>query len=64
MNDPLWSAIQAHLEKDLERLRAKNDGPLSELETAALRGRIAAVKDLLALPARLAAEAEQHDPDY
>lgn len=48
----------------IERLRNQNDNPkLTEPQTAAIRGRIAAMKDLLALPDTLKARAQQADPD-
>lgn len=46
---PLWLALQDHLNTRLAELRAQNDGELSPDKTAALRGRIAEVKALLAL---------------
>lgn len=60
---PTWKSVDRHLRGQLERLREQNDNPkLAEHETAALRGRIAAIKDLLSLPAKLAAEAEVGAP--
>lgn len=46
---PLWVRISAHLQTRLLQLRGKNDGALSEMETAALRGQIACLKSLMAL---------------
>ena len=43
----LWKKITAHFEERLQVLRKKNDGALSEIETARLRGHIAATKELL-----------------
>ena len=45
----LWIKLASHYKSRLETLRAKNDGHLSELETARLRGEIKAVKHFLAL---------------
>lgn len=46
---PLWAALEGHLKARLATLRAKNDAPMSEAETAVLRGRIAEVKAFLSL---------------
>jgi len=63
MSDPTWQYIQKYLGDELVRLRNKNDNPnLNEIETAGIRARIAAVKDLLQLPEKLAAEAELSEP--
>lgn len=45
----LWLKLKKHLEERLDVLRAKNDGDLDTTETARLRGRIAALKELIAL---------------
>lgn len=37
---PLWQRLKAHFESQLATLRARNDGALSEIETAAVRGHI------------------------
>ena len=47
--NPLWLRLKPYLEERLVMLRTKNDGDLSEIETANIRGRIAEVKSLLAL---------------
>ena len=47
--NPLWISIEKHYAARLEELRSKNDAPLTELETASLRGRIAEVKAFLSL---------------
>lgn len=49
LHSPLWMKIEAKLKERLSILRARNDGDLNEIETARLRGRIDAVKELLAL---------------
>jgi hypothetical protein len=46
---PLWVRLRAHLESRLALLRAKNDGALTEYETATLRGQIKCLKGLIAL---------------
>lgn len=46
-----WAKTQETLEFTLERLRKKNDSAaLGAVETAEVRGRIAAVKEILAWP--------------
>lgn len=63
-NGRTWQYIEAHLKVRLEKLREKNDSSkLDAIETAALRGEIAAVKDLLALPETVA-QVERDDPGY
>jgi hypothetical protein len=45
-----WQAIKAHLERDLQRLRERNDSEsLTAEQTSALRGQIAHCKAMLAL---------------
>lgn len=45
-----WKKLAKYLEGELATLRAKNDAAgLNEVSTARLRGRIAAVKDLISL---------------
>lgn len=46
---PLWLRLKAHLHERLAKARTRNDGALAPDETARLRGRIACLKDLLAL---------------
>jgi hypothetical protein len=55
-----WRKLEAHLIERLSTLRAQNDGELDPLQTARLRGRIAATKELLALgkPGLTTAEAD------
>jgi len=61
-HDPTWVAIKRHLDEELQKLRVKNDTQMPESETVALRARIAAVKDLLLLPTKLAATAAHTEP--
>jgi hypothetical protein len=44
-----WIKLSAHLEARLTTLRARNDGALTPDETVHLRGRIAQIKEILAL---------------
>lgn len=47
---PLWTRLKAHLETQLQSIRARNDSAkLTEADTAALRGQISALKALIAL---------------
>ena len=46
---PFWMRLVAHLGEELRQLRGRNDGPLTEIETATLRGRIQCLKSLIAL---------------
>lgn len=46
----LWSRLEATLKERLEQLRDENDEPHSPDETALLRGRIAEIRYILALP--------------
>lgn len=48
-SSPTWTALRAHLEARLAKLRADNDRSLADTQTENLRGRIAEIKDLLAL---------------
>lgn len=45
---PTWGKLRRHIEERMQQLRAENDGPLDAALTAALRGRIAELKLLLA----------------
>ena len=45
----LWLKLQAHLTAQLVTLRQKSDGALSHEDTTRLRGRIAQLKEILAL---------------
>jgi hypothetical protein len=59
-----WTDIEAHLRDRLSKCREKNDnGKLDYVQTAMLRGEIAAIKDLLALPNRVA-RVVRDDPGY
>jgi hypothetical protein len=59
-----WQEIQAYLNQRLAKCREKNDsGKLDATATALLRGEIAALKDLLALPHQVA-RVERDDPGY
>ena len=44
----LWKKVEALANEKIDVLRKRNDGDLDETETARLRGRIAAWKELLA----------------
>lgn len=46
---PLWHKLHAHMAGQIEVLRMMNDADRNEVETARLRGRIAAYKELMAL---------------
>ena len=59
-----WLTVKLHLQERLARCREKNDrSDLNAFETAALRGEIAAIKDLLDLP-KLLAPVVIDDPGY
>ena len=45
----VWLKLQAHVNERIDTLRSQNDGELSEVVTAKLRGRIAELKQILAL---------------
>lgn len=46
----VWIKLHAHLRSQLQAMRERNDGAqLDAIETARLRGRIAQVKEILAL---------------
>lgn len=46
---PVWLRIEEALLAELDVLRRQNDAPVDEIQTARLRGRIAELKDLLAI---------------
>ena len=58
----LWKKLSAYLEDRIQTYRLKNDGDMSELDTARLRGKIAACKEFLAVgePAPGVVTDEQH----
>lgn len=45
----VWLKLKKHLEERLESLRRKNDSDATETKTSKVRGRIAEVKELLAM---------------
>jgi hypothetical protein len=49
---PTWQRVSDHLETLLAMARQQNDKNLNAEETANLRGRISALKELLNLPKR------------
>lgn len=48
IHSALWLRIEAYLQAQIQRYRAKNDQNLAPEETAQLRGRIAELKRILA----------------
>ena len=46
---PTWAKIRAHFTERLQDHRIKNDGQLSDSDTAKLRGRIAEAQYVLSL---------------
>lgn len=46
---PLWTRLRRHLEYMRDRERERNDRPMSESETANVRGRIKMLKELIRL---------------
>jgi hypothetical protein len=46
---PIWMKIEEELNRRIDVLRRMNDGAFDEIQTARLRGRIAELKDLLAM---------------
>lgn len=57
----VWLKLKEHIEERLIQLRMQNDGDLSDIETARLRGRVAMCKELLALEHSEPAEVEQDE---
>jgi hypothetical protein len=45
----LWAKLMEQWESQLDAMRQQNDSDLTELQTAHLRGRIAAIKTCIAL---------------
>lgn len=56
-----WERMRAVLEARLQTLRIENDDRLDEVKTASIRGRIAELKELLALDQRGQAPATRGD---
>jgi hypothetical protein len=56
---PTWMWLEAHLHARVLAMREQNDAPLTDAETAALRGRIAFAKELIALPMQQRMEADE-----
>lgn len=48
-HSPLWLRLKAHWMQQLENARLRNDGPLDAAATAALRGEIRCLKQLITL---------------
>lgn len=48
-HNPLWLRLRSHLTEELDAARGRNDRPLSETETAAIRGEIRTLKRIVAL---------------
>lgn len=48
-NDPLWLKLRAYMERCIADHRQDNDNPHDAAKTAELRGRIGALKGLIAL---------------
>lgn len=66
-NSGTWRTVEHHLNERLAKCREKNDRhDLNPADTAALRGEIAAIKDLLDLPEQIkrAARVQVDDPGY
>lgn len=47
----LWAKLKEHAESEIQRLRQRNDAQHDETTTANIRGRIAALKEFVALEA-------------
>jgi len=45
----VWQKLDPYLKERLATLRAQNDGELDAIATARLRGKLAAIKEILAL---------------
>ena len=57
----VWLKLKEHIEERRSQMRMQNDGDLSHIETARLRGRVAMCKELLALEPSEPAEVEQDE---
>lgn len=44
----VWMKLKEHIDSEISILRKRNDGDLDQYETSRLRGRISALKGLLA----------------
>jgi len=49
VSNPVWLKLKQELERQLKAAREQNDAQLDEIETAALRGKIANLKRVLAI---------------
>ena len=58
----VWLRLKTHLTDRLALLRLRNDGPLSEIETAATRGEIKAIRQIIALDAAALVTATEDEP--
>lgn len=47
--NPLWVRLERHMQQELENMRVMNDSTVPMERTEKLRGRIAQLKELLAL---------------
>ena len=57
-SNPSWAQVKTYLEERIASLRQRNDAvELTEVQTAAVRGEIRALKLVLDLPQRAAQEA-------
>lgn len=50
-SSPLWTRLKGHFEDRLSVARVRNDAPLTDVDTAALRGEIRCLKQLIRLDA-------------
>lgn len=48
-NSPIWQKLKEEFSRRLIQLREENDRPLTEVETAKVRGRIAELKRIVSL---------------
>lgn len=58
----VWLKLEAYFKEQLESLRCQNDGDLSELDTARLRGKLSLLKTILSVAEKQ--EAVQAEADY
>jgi len=60
-----WQAVEEYANEQIQLLRLRNDSPaLDQVSTAVTRGRIAAMKDLLALAKAPAQPVDESGPGY